>query len=48
MSSEDVYGVSEVFSEYGSHLEAETVKKEELKVVIRLICPVPVRRILTC
>ena len=40
MSTEDVYGVSGVFSEYGSHLEAETRKKEELKVVIRLLCPV--------
>ena len=35
MTDEDVYGVSAVFSEYGSHLEAETEKKEELRVVIR-------------
>ena len=35
MSVEDVFGVSTVFSQYGDHLEAETEKKEELRVVIR-------------
>ena len=37
MTDEDVFGVSAVFSEYGSHLEAETEKKEELKVTIRFL-----------
>ena len=30
-----MFGVSAVFSEYGEHLEAETEKKEGLKVIIK-------------
>ena len=35
MSGEDVFGVSTVFSQYGNHLEAETEKKEGLKLTIK-------------
>lgn len=35
MSVEDVFGVSTVFSQYGDHLEAETEKKEGLKLTIK-------------
>ena len=35
MSMDDVFGVSTVFSEYGNHLEAETEKKEGLKLTIK-------------
>ena len=35
MSMDDVFGVSTVFLEYGNHLEAETEKKEGLKLTIK-------------